>query len=743
MNKKWLLGSAVLLLLVGSLLYWWPVLADTTPSTCPPLSKCIFNDSGSLLIQTQNGDIDLKLATSTAVQNITIDTSPINGNIYLTTKANGSTTENYIYFNRRSPTTYGLSVSASGFLYHDGNRLVIEDGRTYSITSQNSDESNFSGALMGQEGEFIPLDFKGRQPFTVSSNPTYWGFSSGDIVAGLSSIYSYFDTPTKLPLTGQLAFVRNGTTTKSTQQLQFRFNDSEFPDQWGPWREICDYSNNCHNFINVLDDSNTGDVVIYQDPDLLISSGLKIASTSSLLNCTVLSTVSGEITCGTSTPGGGDNLGDHTATQNIRLNKHWLSYDGDDEGVFVDKDGKVGIGTTSPATKFHIYDATSGPIITLSGLDTNYRGLTIKNTSNNEKWFIGNNTSSNFVIRATNTNDILTISSSTGNVGIGTSTPSVKLDVNGSIRSSNLATPWGVPNRCLYVGPDGIIQAKSSDCGEAYFAGNGLSLSSTTFSLAASGANNYITKWTSTNTLGASTIYDDGTSVGIGTVNPGITLAIGDNYTGLHWLGGNKLAIYSNNKARIEINPTDTTGITVRGNDNNTWATLKTTSSVITLTLGTGGADSKLDVGTVDPLYTIGGKHYATYMSGMTGVKEETSGVLTLDKNSAGLFMAKLDFAQSPVGSDLWLFGRTTNIINNQEHFNEISCLLTPNFSGKTWYEKDWGSKSLTIFARPDNNQRERVEVSYRLTAPRFDSNSWNNYSSSESEGFNLDQLLK
>ncbi|UCG55810.1 MAG: tail fiber domain-containing protein [Phycisphaerales bacterium] len=42
--------------------------------------------------------------------------------------------------------------------------------------------------------------------------------------------------------------------------------------------------------------------------------------------------------------GGGDNLGDHTATQNIKLSGHWLSSDGDDEGIYVAENGTVGIG---------------------------------------------------------------------------------------------------------------------------------------------------------------------------------------------------------------------------------------------------------------------------------------------------------------------------------------------------------------------------------------------------------------
>ena len=44
-----------------------------------------------------------------------------------------------------------------------------------------------------------------------------------------------------------------------------------------------------------------------------------------------------------------DNLGDHTASQNLQLNGKWLSNDGGDEGVFVNAAGNVGIGTNSPA----------------------------------------------------------------------------------------------------------------------------------------------------------------------------------------------------------------------------------------------------------------------------------------------------------------------------------------------------------------------------------------------------------
>ncbi len=51
---------------------------------------------------------------------------------------------------------------------------------------------------------------------------------------------------------------------------------------------------------------------------------------------------------------GGDNLGNHTATQALRLNNNWLSNDGGAEGLRVDNTGRVGVGTGAPAQNLHV-----------------------------------------------------------------------------------------------------------------------------------------------------------------------------------------------------------------------------------------------------------------------------------------------------------------------------------------------------------------------------------------------------
>ena len=53
-----------------------------------------------------------------------------------------------------------------------------------------------------------------------------------------------------------------------------------------------------------------------------------------------------------------DNLGNHTATQNIQLNNNWLSNDGGNEGLRIDNNGQVGIGISSPNALLDLSDGS-------------------------------------------------------------------------------------------------------------------------------------------------------------------------------------------------------------------------------------------------------------------------------------------------------------------------------------------------------------------------------------------------
>jgi hypothetical protein len=163
-------------------------------------------------------------------------------------------------------------------------------------------------------------------------------------------------------------------------------------------------------------------------------------------------------------------------------------------------------------------------------------------------------------------------------------------------------------------------------------------------------------------------------------------------------------------------------------------------------TITVGGGTGKINVGTVDPIYTIDGKRYATYLPGMTGQKEETTGNVECAADHGECTYA-IDFKTLQKGSDLWLFGKATNIA---KHFGDLTVLLTPAFDGKVWYEKDSSNLRLVVHAYASKDQalstlagqaNDSLEISYRLTAPRFDAAKWTNYADGTEEGFNLDKL--
>ena len=138
-------------------------------------------------------------------------------------------------------------------------------------------------------------------------------------------------------------------------------------------------------------------------------------------------------------------------------------------GTALAVSGNLGIGTTTAVSLLHLYDPTAGPIITLSGLITNYRGLTIKDIAGAEQWFYGLNNNNNFVVRRSGTSDYLTVASSTGYVGIGTTAPNGQLDVYRKTAWGDVAFRVNLPNvnanRYLQVSADSggtmIFEAKA------------------------------------------------------------------------------------------------------------------------------------------------------------------------------------------------------------------------------------------------------------------------------------------
>ena len=103
------------------------------------------------------------------------------------------------------------------------------------------------------------------------------------------------------------------------------------------------------------------------------------------------------------------------------------------ERMRVASNGNVGIGTTSPQEKLDV-----GGSIYLSNLLDN--DIIWKNGTLGTGPSIGTNLSAALIFKNSSNNAVMTIVNSTGNVGIGTTSPGYKLDVSGTGRFTSTVT---------------------------------------------------------------------------------------------------------------------------------------------------------------------------------------------------------------------------------------------------------------------------------------------------------------
>lgn len=137
----------------------------------------------------------------------------------------------------------------------------------------------------------------------------------------------------------------------------------------------------------------------------------------------------------------GDNLGNHIASQNIRLNNYYLSNDGGNEGIAISNAGNVGVGTNNPTYQLEVRSTTqtSNPMFAITNENASAGDAFMLFEADNAELFsigVDGSGTRDFIISNSNvlsSNQRFKINGSTGAVDVYSS-----LTVSGSLAASSV-----------------------------------------------------------------------------------------------------------------------------------------------------------------------------------------------------------------------------------------------------------------------------------------------------------------